>query len=211
IELGPLLQDDAVALAEQLAPNLDQDGADRLWEASGGSPFWLEVLAHGLEEGARTQHAVAERLRLVDPDGGTVLAALAVAARPLMPSDLAGLLDWPISHLESAVRGLLDRALASQLAEREVAYSEWLRVSNEDPDPMIRVRATLSAGREAYELGRLSEAREAIREVRSANPLRLAYQIAVDSLEASVKLWLEHKTREGRELAYATVDLARSQ
>ncbi|TMD29941.1 MAG: hypothetical protein E6I94_05695, partial [Chloroflexi bacterium] len=306
IELGPLLQDDAVALAEQLAPNLDQDGADRLWEASGGSPFWLEVLAHGREEGARTQHAVAERLRLVDPDGGTVLAALAVAARPLMPSDLAGLLDWPISHLESAVRGLLDRglaaqtggtvqvvhdlirdavyetipeeqtrrlhgrladrfegeaggdvqllgaalehrraagrdvgdlalrlaispqrrllgpgglrllrqiadelpaidsrkahlrreaaALASQLAEREVAYSEWLRVSNEDPDPMIRVRATLSAGREAYELGRLSEAREAIREVRSANPLRLAYQIAVDSLEASVKLWLEHKT-----------------
>ena len=323
IELAPLRQDDAVALARQLVPYLDEDGADRLSEASGGSPFWLEVLAHGGQHGAGTEHAVAERLRLVDPDGGTVLAALAVAARPLMSSDLAALLDWPTPRLESAVGELLDRALAvqrggavqvvhdlirdavsktipeeqtrrlhgrladrfeaeaggdvqllrtalehrraagrdvgdltirlamspqrrllgpeglrllrqivdelpvsdtrkahlrreaaalaSQLAEREVAYSEWLRVSNEDPDPVIRVRAMLSAGREAYELGLLSEARGAIRRARIANPVRLAHQIAVDALEASVLLWLEHKTREGRELADATVDLARSQ
>ncbi len=323
IELGPLGQDDAVALAEQFSPNLDQDGADKLWEASGGSPFWLEVLARGHMDGSGTEHAVAERLRLVDPDGSAVLAAMAVAARPLMPSDLAGLLDWPMARLESAVSGLLDRALAaqtggavqvvhdlvrdtvyetipeaqtrrlhgrladrfeaeaggdvqllgaalghrraagrdvgdlalrlamspqrrllgpeglrlllqiadelpasdvqkaklrreaaalaSQLAEREVAYSEWLRVANEDPDPVMRVRAMLSAGREAYELGRLSEAREAIRRVRSANPLGLAHRIGVDALEASVLMWLEHKTTEGRELAESTVDLARSQ
>jgi len=323
IDLGPLLQEDAVALAEQFAPNVDQAGADKLWEASGGSPFWLEVLAGGRQESVRTEHVVAERLRLVDPDGGTVLAAMAVAARPLMPSDLAGLLDWPMSRLESAVGGLLDRglaaqtggavkvvhdlirdavyetipkeqtrrlhgrladrfeteaggdvqllgaalehrraagrdvgdlalqlamspqrrllgaeglrllrhiadelpaidarkahlrreaaALASQLAEREVAYTEWQRVSNEDPDPVIRVRATLSAGREAYELGRLNEAREAIHRVRSANALLLAHQIAVDALEASVVLWLEHKTGEGRELANSALDLARSQ
>ena len=323
IELAPLGQDDAVALARQLAPYLDEDGADELSEASGGSPFWLEVLARGRQSGARSVDAVAERLRLVDADGGTVLAALAVAARPLMPSDLAALLDWPAPRLESAVGELVDRALAvqrggavqvvhdlirdavsktipeeqtrrlhrrladrfeaeaggdvrllrtalehrraaggdagdlalrlamspqrrmlgpeglqllrhivdelpagdtrkaqlrreaaalaSQLAERDVAYGEWLRVSNEDPDPVIRVRAMLNAGREAYELGRLSETREALRRVRSANPLRLAHQIAADALEASVQLWLEHNTGEGRELADATVDLARSQ
>jgi len=114
IELAPLPQDDVVALARQLVPYLDQDGADRLSEASGGSPFWLEVLARGRQPGARSEDAVAERLRLVDPDGGTVLAALAVAARPLMPSDLAGLLDWPTPRLESAVGELLDRALAVQ-------------------------------------------------------------------------------------------------
>ena len=141
--------------------------------------------------------AMSPQRRLLGPGGLRLLRQIA---------DELPAIDSRKAHLRREAA-----ALASQLAEREVAYSEWLRVSNEDPDPMIRVRATLSAGREAYELGRLSEVREAIREVRSANPLRLAYQIAVDSLEASVKLWLEHKTREGRELAYATVDLARSQ
>lgn len=323
IELGPLLQADAVALAGQFAPDLDQHSGEKLWEASGGSPFWLEILARGDGHGSGTERAVAERLRLVDPDAGTVLAAMAVVARPLMPSDLAGLLEWPMSRLDPAIGGLLDRglaaqtggavrvghdlirdavyetitdeqarrlhgrladrfeaesggdvqllgaalehrraagrdvgdlalrlatspqrrllgpeglrllrqivdelpagdtrkaqlrrdvaALASQLAEREVAYSEWLRVANDDPDPVIRVRAMLSAGREAYELGRLGDAREAIRRVRSSNPPGLAHQIAVDALEAAVLMWLDHKTREGHELAEATVDLARSQ
>jgi DNA-binding CsgD family transcriptional regulator len=100
VHLGPLEPDDALALLRALSPNLDAADAAALAEQAAGSPFWLEALARA---GGERAAAVEERLRGLSVDASWVLAALAVAARPLILEELERLSGWHQTRLAYAI------------------------------------------------------------------------------------------------------------
>ena len=114
IELGPLPPDDALALVQALTPSIDREAARRLAQKSAGSPFWLEALVRS--EGAETdaRQLLNARLAGTGADTATLLALLAVAARPLAPSDVSRLLDWPLERVDHAASELANRGVAIQ-------------------------------------------------------------------------------------------------
>ena len=95
-----------------LAPQTGEAEASELAEKSGGYPFWVEALVKtaGLE--ADLGRLVTSRLRGVSIEAGSLLALLAVAARPLALPDVAALNDWPAERSEQATRELVARGVA---------------------------------------------------------------------------------------------------
>jgi DNA-binding NarL/FixJ family response regulator len=112
LELGPLATDEAIALVRELAPALGEHSAHDLAERSGGSPFWLEALVHTEGAAADVGKLVTSRLRGASADAGSLLALLAVAARPLALTDVAALNDWAPERAEHAARELAARGVA---------------------------------------------------------------------------------------------------
>jgi DNA-binding NarL/FixJ family response regulator len=112
IELGALASDEAIELVNALAPRIGEAAARELAERSGGSPFWLEALVQTAGAEADAGRLVTSRLRGVSADAGSVLALLAVAARPLALADVAGLNDWAVERGEHAARELVARGVA---------------------------------------------------------------------------------------------------
>jgi DNA-binding CsgD family transcriptional regulator len=112
LELGGLDRDDGVELARSVAPRLSEDEAAQLWLDAAGSPFWLEALAG--TGGVRTDalQLLSQRQREASADATLLLALLAVAARPLEPSEAARLVEWPRDRLEQAASELVARGLA---------------------------------------------------------------------------------------------------
>jgi DNA-binding CsgD family transcriptional regulator len=111
IELGPLLLEDGRILARGFDERLDDESAADLWRRAAGSPFWLEALAR-----SRTREnpadLIRERLQDLGPDASALLAALAIAARPLTPDDLAELQYWDVARVRHAAQELGTRGLA---------------------------------------------------------------------------------------------------
>jgi DNA-binding CsgD family transcriptional regulator len=111
IELGPLLLEDGRILARAFDDRLDDETAADLWRRAAGSPFWLEALAR-----SRTREnpadLIRERLQDLGPDASALLAALAIAARPLTQDDLAELLDRDVARVRHAAQELVARGLA---------------------------------------------------------------------------------------------------
>lgn len=112
VELGPLESDEAVELVNALAPRIGAAAARELAEKSGGSPFWLEALVQTAGAEADAGQLVTSRLRGASADAGSLLALLAVAARPLALADVAGLNDWAVEQGELAMRELVARGIA---------------------------------------------------------------------------------------------------
>ncbi len=112
IELGPLSVEDGIRLVRELKPELDAMDALALWEGSGGSPFWLELLALSGGRESGIAEAVAERLDGIDDDGRTALTVLAITARPTTVDDVAAIEGWPATRVEGAVAELVRRGLA---------------------------------------------------------------------------------------------------
>jgi DNA-binding CsgD family transcriptional regulator len=131
IELGPLGSDEAIELVNALAPELGKAAARELAARSGGSPFWLEALVQTADGDADAGHLVTSRLRGASADAGSLLALLAVAARPLALVDVAGLNDWAVERAGHAARELVGRGVAV-----ESSGSVWLA------HDLIRVAAT---------------------------------------------------------------------
>jgi DNA-binding NarL/FixJ family response regulator len=113
LELTPLTRVEGVELAQTLNPDLDPAGASALWERSGGSPFWLEVLSRGGGGVHDLSQVLTERLRGVEYDAGLVLAILAVAGRPLAMDDVGALADWPRERASNAIRALVARGVVA--------------------------------------------------------------------------------------------------
>ena len=113
IELGPLSVEDGIRLVRELKPELDDMDARALWEGSGGSPFWLELLALSGGRESGIAEAVAERLDGIDDDGRTALTVLAITARPTTVDDVAAIEGWPSTRVEGAVAELVRRGLAT--------------------------------------------------------------------------------------------------
>jgi DNA-binding NarL/FixJ family response regulator len=112
IELGPLASEEAIELVNALAPKIEQRAARDLAERSGGSPFWLEALVQTSGFEADAGHLVTSRLRGASADAGSLLALLAVAARPLTLTDAASLNEWAVGRAEHAARELVSRGVA---------------------------------------------------------------------------------------------------
>jgi DNA-binding CsgD family transcriptional regulator len=112
IELGPLASAEAIELVNALAPRVGEAAARELAEKSGGSPFWLEALVQTAGGEADAGHLVTSRLRGASADAGSLLALLAVAARPLALADVDGLDDWAPERGEHATRELVARGVA---------------------------------------------------------------------------------------------------
>jgi DNA-binding NarL/FixJ family response regulator len=112
IELGPLPTDEAIELVNALAPEIGKAAARELAARSGGSPFWLEALVQTAGGEVDAGHLVTSRLRGASADAGSLLALLAVAARPLALADVAGLNDWAVERAEHATRELVGRGVA---------------------------------------------------------------------------------------------------
>ena len=115
IELGPLPFNDGRTLVRAIDDGLDDSASADLWRRAGGSPFWLEALARGRSR-EDPAHLLDERLRDLTPDAGTLLAALAVATRPLGEEEVALLLEWEADRTRSGSRELVARGLALDAA-----------------------------------------------------------------------------------------------
>lgn len=113
MSLGPLERHAGVQLARRLDPGLTPDDADRLYDVSAGSPFWIHALVrramptqrgHGMD-------AITQQLDSLAGDAAECLAAVVVAARPIAPADLAELLDWSHARVAAAAETLVDAGL----------------------------------------------------------------------------------------------------
>jgi DNA-binding CsgD family transcriptional regulator len=136
IELGPLASDEAIELVTALAPEIGKAAARELAERSGGSPFWLEALVQTAGGEADAGRLVTSRLRGASADAGSLLALLAVAARPLALADVAGLNDWAVERAEHATRELVGRGVAVESSGSVSLAHDLIRVAvtHELPD-----------------------------------------------------------------------------
>jgi DNA-binding CsgD family transcriptional regulator len=113
IELGPLVDEEAIELVKALAPNLPGDEARALAGKSNGSPFWLEALVRsGGAAEVDAGRLVTARLRGASIDAAALLALLAIAARPLALADAAELRGWSDERTERAGRELVAHGVA---------------------------------------------------------------------------------------------------
>jgi DNA-binding CsgD family transcriptional regulator len=113
-DLGPMPLEDGIFLARSIDDTLDDAAARVLWRRAGGSPFWLEALTRrgGDAEPARL---IEERLRALTEDAGSLLAALAVGARPFLLDEIAELLGWEHDRVRHASQELLSRGLGAEV------------------------------------------------------------------------------------------------
>ena len=104
IRLGPLPRADGIKLVRHLAPDIQPQDAEALWQRAMGSPFWLEQLVAGRLDGSLP--AADAMLDTLADDEGTILALLVAAARPLAIESVAELLDRSAAQMAPAVRAL---------------------------------------------------------------------------------------------------------
>jgi DNA-binding CsgD family transcriptional regulator len=111
IELGPIDEEAGVDLVRGLDPSVTIDRAMALWTRANGSPFWLQALA--LADGnADASNLIADRVAGIGVEGGAVLGALAVAARPVREDELEQLVERPVEAVRSGIADLVARGLA---------------------------------------------------------------------------------------------------
>jgi DNA-binding CsgD family transcriptional regulator len=115
VDLGPMPLEEGRLLLRATDATIADAAADDLWRRAQGSPFWLEALARNPAARDPAQ-LIAERLGALSADGGAVLGALAVGARPFAVDEVAELLGWQIERVRHAVRELVSRGLGVELA-----------------------------------------------------------------------------------------------
>lgn len=183
IELGPLSAKDGVDLALRLSPGLTHAAAAELHVRSGGSPFWLQVLARTKDSMPDVATLVSVRMRGVTVDAVRLMELLVVADRPLARDEAESILDWPVARTSAAVHELMMRGLAvASRAEIRPAH-DLLRVAALEQMPereRVAVHRRLAAYFErtgADDVRLLSEALEHGRAARLPD-LALALRIA---------------------------------
>jgi DNA-binding CsgD family transcriptional regulator len=161
INLGPLSRQAGRSLVRTIDETLGDAAAEELWRRANGSPFWLEALARGGPAGDRAQ-LIEDRLAALSGDGGAVLAALAIGARPFPEVEIAGVLDWRSGRVAYAVRELVNNGLgvdaggmvrlahdliresaterlpASTRRRLHARFAEWLEASSRDDLQVLR-------------------------------------------------------------------------
>lgn len=114
-ELGPMALEDGLSLIRAIDDRLSGSAATGLWERARGSPFWLEALARS-GGAVEPSQLIAERLGALRGDAGSLLAALAVGARPFLFEELAELLGWRVERVRAAAGDVVARGLAVETA-----------------------------------------------------------------------------------------------
>ncbi len=187
IELGPLEEQDGIALLAARAPGLGSDRAIQLWRRASGSPFWMTALADDLTSGDNPdrspQHLIRDRCATLDMDPAALLALLLVGAQPLSMDAVGELMDWREDRVRSAALDLADRALAvengtmlsiahdliRETAFRELGEDERLRMHRH-----LALWLENSAGEDVRQLSRALEHRTAAGLDSQALALRIA-------------------------------------
>ena len=161
LELAALPASAGVALVQELAPEKGADEAQRIWERAGGSPFWIEALAHDVDAADAT---LSHRFNRLSDDGAAMLRAIAVISRPTEPAELAAVLAWPSGRIAVAVRELSARGLAVERAGVVEAAHDLVREAAQREltgESGRQLHARLSAhlrGAAGNDVGRLREA-----------------------------------------------------
>lgn len=140
IELGPLDEDEGVRLALELAPDAGQERARRVWRSSGGSPFWLEILARSDDLDVDVDRVLAERLTAAGDDAVTVLALLSAVAHPLAVDEIAQIVGWSLSRADDTAAMLERRGLASRVAHGVAISHDLIREGASRSVPVDRAR-----------------------------------------------------------------------
>jgi DNA-binding NarL/FixJ family response regulator len=164
IDLGPLRLEDGRTLARAIDSQLDDAAAADLWRRAAGSPFWLEALAKGRARGDPSG-LIEEWLRHLGGDAGTLLAALAIGARPFALEDLVGLLDWPIERVRHATHELAASGLVVEAAGTVRPAHDLIREANAATLPVAarrRLHMRLAEWIESAPGTDLSQLREAL-------------------------------------------------
>jgi DNA-binding CsgD family transcriptional regulator/tetratricopeptide (TPR) repeat protein len=112
--LGPLSREESVQLALEIAPELTPERAEALAERAGGFPYWVEALARSGGEELDAGQVVTARLRGVGLDAASLLALLAVAARPMSVEDAGAVLGWSPGRTSGAAADLVRRGVVVQ-------------------------------------------------------------------------------------------------
>ena len=121
LELQPLDRSAGVELLLALKPDVQAERAEELWAIAGGSPFWLTTISRSDVDDI--QRSTAARLRRLDTDEATLLALLAVGARPFGDADLAEQLRWSLAQVAWTADRLLAAGLTTGASDgRQVAH-----------------------------------------------------------------------------------------
>lgn len=136
IELSRLRREDIADLTAELEP-VPPASIDRIYEVSGGNPFFATELLRLVRSGAgkripdAVRAAVSERLNAIEPVTLETLEAMAVAGREASLEVLAGICDLPrpalVDTLASAVlAGILERPEAERYLFSHPLFRECL-------------------------------------------------------------------------------------
>lgn len=127
LELGPLARAEGLALLRALAPDLPEHRAERYYERSGGTPFWLARLATAASDDPAPADLLGGTLRGCDEGELEVLAGLAVIGRPAPRDELAALLGTPLQATGTLVASLRRRGLVTVSAGRVAIAHDLIR------------------------------------------------------------------------------------
>jgi len=92
LRLEPLSREEGMRLAVDLAPGLDAERANAVWERAQGSPFWIAAFAPRLD--TDLAKVVNARVHGVGKDATMLFSVLCVVGRPLGIAELGVLLLW---------------------------------------------------------------------------------------------------------------------
>jgi hypothetical protein len=111
VQLPPLEVDNSRELAQTVQPDITPQRAEEIIRLAAGSPFWIRALAQGGAE-VDASRAVRFTLGAAGSEARALVAALAVAGRPLSTDDIGELMEWPWERARHAVDEVVARGLA---------------------------------------------------------------------------------------------------
>lgn len=126
VELGPLSREEGVALARSIEERLDVNSALDIWRRAAGSPFWVHALARS-GDATDAQRFLTLHMRGASADAIELLTAIAIAARPLAPADIAELEGWPLDRAELTAAELVSRGVGASSAAGIAVVHDLIR------------------------------------------------------------------------------------
>jgi DNA-binding CsgD family transcriptional regulator len=149
VELAPLSDDDARALARELHPGLAPTELDQLVMIAAGSPLLLELLVQDQQPSPTLIDALSARLAHLDTRTRDALAELALVGRPIdrallgLEGDASGLVEHRDGFVQFRHALIADAALATRGADEQRRLHEHLGTVLAGPEA---IRHLLAAG-----------------------------------------------------------------
>jgi DNA-binding CsgD family transcriptional regulator len=148
------------------------------------------------------RESLEHRLAAAGPTANLAMRMVASPQRRLLGREGLASLASIADDMEpgSADQVALDEALgelAGALGEQRVAIERWGRIGELSHDPLKRQQSEIEAARAAYRAGLRDAAHAHIDRARRIGPLTPETAIRMLTLEADIRLWLDHETTSG--------------
>ena len=145
ISLGPLSRDEGMTLVRSVAPSRSDEEAAAMWQRAGGLPFWLQALAAAAEQAGAdadpTAAVITGLLRTCSGNTLSVLAAVALLARPVAAGDVARLVSLPAADVDVSVAELVNRGLLLEVAGVVEVAHDLIRSATVNALPSAQLQA----------------------------------------------------------------------